>query len=106
MKGENISAYVISLTHERGQDKTVYLVFSQTERAYIEQHEWEKYWSYLGVQNGPIDLIGWWRGVQPEILHLAKLALCTLPIPHTGVDVEYSFSYDRMSKLALLCFAR
>ena len=37
----------------------------------------------------------------PEIPHLAKLALCTLPIPHTGVDVERPFSYYRMSRSAL-----
>ena len=49
----------------------------------------------------PMDLVGWWVGMQIEHPCMAKLALRTLPIPHTGVDVERSFSHYRISRTVL-----
>ena len=54
------------------------------------------------VPNQPMCLMGWWVGVQSDVANLAKLALRTLTIAHTGVvEVERSCSYYRMCRTAL-----
>lgn len=93
----NISAYVTNVV----EGKVVHRVIPQSDREGIEKSEWSKYWELPTVPDGPIDLCGWWVGVKAELPNLSTLALRTLPIPHTGVDVERSFSYYRMSRNAL-----
>ena len=96
----NVSAYVTQDKRDKG-DGPIYRVIPESERAGIEEHEWDKYWALPEVPSKPIAVIGWWVGQQSQFPRLAKLALRTLPIPHTGVDVERSFSYYRMSRSVL-----
>ena len=79
----------------------MYRVIPESDRACIEKGEWDKYWALPEMPNTPLDLVGWWVGMQSELPCMAKLALRTLPIPHTGVDVERSFSYYRISRSVL-----
>ena len=100
---KNISAYVTVVekgTKDTGPT-TVYRVIPESDRACIEKDEWDKYWALPEMPNTPLDLVGWWVGMQSELPCMAKLALRTLPIPHTGVDVERSFSYYRISRSVL-----
>ena len=66
----------------------------------IPEAEWEYYWDEVPEMEGTLDLIDFWERMQPHMPTLAKLALRTLPVPHTGVDVERSFSYYKLCRSA------
>ena len=68
----------------------------ESVRACIEENEWAKFWAFPEV-NEPIDLMGWWQGVQCQV---PNCEACTAYTP-TGVDVERSFSYYRLSRSGL-----
>lgn len=63
----------------------------------ISDEEWDYYWKLPPIE-GELDLIQFWEGMVPHMPSLAPLALRTLPIPHTGVDVERSFSYYKLCR--------
>ena len=45
-----------------------------------------------------VDLLGFLRSVQLELLVLSKRALHMLPTTHTAVDVERSFSFYKLAR--------
>ena len=46
----------------------------------------------------PLDLCDFWERMTPHMPTLSARALRTLAIPHTGVDVERSFSYYKLCR--------
>ena len=66
----------------------------------MPEAEWKYYWDDVPEMQGELDLIDFWERMQPHMPTLAQLALRTLPVPHTGVDVERSFSYYKLCRSA------
>ena len=90
---KELSSYVTTETTKG----LVQRVFSDDVKCLLEKGEWERYWAMPPVE-GPLDLAQWWRSVESQLPTLAYVALRTLPIPHTGCDVERSFSYYWLSR--------
>ena len=76
-------------------------VFTQTVADELAKGEWDRYWDGDEVPEGPLDLVQWWKSMESELPTLARIALRTLPMPHSGCDVERSFSYYRLSRTSL-----
>ena len=73
-------------------------VFLDYVKCLLQKGEWGQYWG-LPPANGHLDVVQSWKSMQSQ--QQARIALRTLPIPHTGCDVERSFSYYRLSRNSL-----
>ena len=85
------------------KDIVQYVQTDKTQRVIPEKmqselgSEWELYWPLFPVK-GDMDLIGWWKGVQGQLLKLAWIAIRTLSIPHSAAGVERCNSYYKLTR--------
>jgi hypothetical protein len=89
----NISSDIKEYTNTPSEQR----VFSAGLATKIASSEWQKYWSLPSV-TGTLDLLNFWRGLKAELPEMSKRALLVLPITHTAVDVERSFSFYKLAR--------